>query len=434
MYLPLRWVFNMMSIVQFVWCGAAVHRGRPPPPSYDQSFLGIDRQNSLHLKETYNNRPIIGILAQELTENVMPLRHVAKTLTLANLGSRFSLYMSHPSLNDKQVRWERITQQDASSLLVPASNSITPDDAQDNIHQNAAQLQNQSATIVTEQSQPVIARVLNGNATYIASSYVKFVEAAGVRVVPILINQNQEYYEKLLKLVNGVLFPGGAVPIDNTSGFGRAGKIIYDLAVAMNAAGDHFPLWGTCLGFELLTGLAAEGKEIRTHCEAQNRADRLKMDKHYKKGRLFQHIPNHLLKALTTLPLTANFHHYCLTPKNFSSSGLSKVFRPLAYSFDADNLRYVAAAEAKHAPFFAVQFHPEKSPWEWVTAVGHNAIPHKAVAVEAALYFAQVLGHHARKNTHRYENTSDEISSLIYNYIPIYTGAKGSSLEQIYIF
>jgi gamma-glutamyl hydrolase len=56
-----------------------------------------------------------------------------------------------------------------------------------------------------------------GNTTsytsYIAASYVKFVESAGARVVPIKINQSQEYYKKMFYATNGLLIPGGAVSL-----------------------------------------------------------------------------------------------------------------------------------------------------------------------------------------------------------------------------
>ncbi len=46
------------------------------------------------------------------------------------------------------------------------------------------------------------------------------------------------------------LFPGGA-PNVTTSAYARAGKAIYDLALAANRSGDFFPVWGTCLGLQV---------------------------------------------------------------------------------------------------------------------------------------------------------------------------------------
>lgn len=38
----------------------------------------------------------------------------------------------------------------------------------------------------------------------------------------------------------------------------------------MNNNGDYFPLFGICLGFELLTYVAANRIEHRTHCNSIN--------------------------------------------------------------------------------------------------------------------------------------------------------------------
>ena len=53
--------------------------------------------------------------------------------------------------------------------------------------------------------------------SYIAASYIKWVESGGARAVPVLINQPDEYYQMIFNSVNGLLIPGGAVDFD-TSG------------------------------------------------------------------------------------------------------------------------------------------------------------------------------------------------------------------------
>lgn len=65
-----------------------------------------------------------------------------------------------------------------------------------------------------------------------------------------------------------VLFPGGATWFNQTDGYADAGRYIYDIASAMNDNGIHMPIWGTCLGFELLTYLSADGNEHRAHCSS----------------------------------------------------------------------------------------------------------------------------------------------------------------------
>ena len=48
------------------------------------------------------------------------------------------------------------------------------------------------------------------NTEFFDSTYVKFLEQAGARVVPIYANGDQEYYEKMFNLTNGILLPGGS--------------------------------------------------------------------------------------------------------------------------------------------------------------------------------------------------------------------------------
>lgn len=59
-----------------------------------------------------------------------------------------------------------------------------------------------------------------------------------------------------------VLFPGGATYFNQSDGYADAGQHIYEIAQELNDAGDYFPIFGTCLGFELIVILASgRGKE-----------------------------------------------------------------------------------------------------------------------------------------------------------------------------
>ena len=95
-------------------------------------------------------------------------------------------------------------------------------------------------------------------------------EAAGGRVVPLKIDQSNEYYLDLIGKLNGILFPGGGVYLDERSGYGRAARIIYDEVLRRNAAGEYYPLWGTCLGFEEIAYLETRSLKWITSCHAED--------------------------------------------------------------------------------------------------------------------------------------------------------------------
>jgi gamma-glutamyl hydrolase len=112
-----------------------------------------------------------------------------------------------------------------------------------------------------------------------------------------------------------VLLPGGATWFNQSNGYAEAGKHIYDIAIEMNEQQQYFPLWGTCLGFELLTYLSADEVEHRAHCASTNQALPLVFKADFAESRLFKNAPKTVVKILESEAVTANFHQYCVTAK-----------------------------------------------------------------------------------------------------------------------
>lgn len=53
------------------------------------------------------------------------------------------------------------------------------------------------------------------------------------------------------------------------SGFSRTGRILYDAVKDLNDRGDYFPLWTTCLGYELMFVLES-GTFNFTRCDERD--------------------------------------------------------------------------------------------------------------------------------------------------------------------
>ena len=66
-----------------------------------------------------------------------------------------------------------------------------------------------------------------------------------------------------------ILFPGGGADIYD-SPYSRTGNIIFNLAKKANDAGDVFPLWGTCLGFQFLSVQGAGGRKITSDVDGED--------------------------------------------------------------------------------------------------------------------------------------------------------------------
>lgn len=112
-----------------------------------------------------------------------------------------------------------------------------------------------------------------------------------------------------------ILLPGGATWFNQSNGYADAGRHIYDIAIEMNERGNYFPLWGTCLGFELLTYLSADGKEHRAYCSSSNQALPLVFKDDFMSSRMFKGASDKIVKILESEAVTSNFHQYCVTEK-----------------------------------------------------------------------------------------------------------------------
>lgn len=249
--------------------------------------------------------------------------------------------------------------------------------------------------------------------SYIAASYVKYIESAGARVVPIRINRTEEEYVALFNSINGLLLPGGDVNIE-TSQFTRTAKILYKLALKANDAGDYFPLWGTCQGFQQLTVLTAN-KNLLTNTDTEAVALPLSFTAAAQNSRLFRHFPKNLLRSLSQENITGNYHFWSLSFQNYSrNADLKRFYKVLSTNTDG-KIEFISTMEAYRYPFYAVQWHPEKSPFEWLDKPG---MVHSASAVQTSFYTAAFFISEARKNLHKFPCPQEEEKALIYNYSP----------------
>ncbi|XP_060099693.1 gamma-glutamyl hydrolase [Heteronotia binoei] len=264
--------------------------------------------------------------------------------------------------------------------------------------------------------------------SYIAASYVKFIESAGARVVPVRLNRSEEEYNKIFQSINGILYPGGGVDL-KTSEFSRVANIFYKKAVEAKEKGDYFPIWGTCLGHQLLTYLTS-GENLLTWTNTDNFALPLNFTKDAKASKIFADFPNDLLQEMASEPVTSNYHFWSLSVKNFTNNEKLRSFYKIVTTNVHDKVEFISTMEAYAYPVYGVQWHPEKNPFEWKNETG---IPHSRSAVKVTYYIADFLVNEARKNNHRFPSKKEETEALIYNYNPVFTGTF-SSFEQAYFF
>ncbi|KAI7730887.1 hypothetical protein M8C21_004417, partial [Ambrosia artemisiifolia] len=258
------------------------------------------------------------------------------------------------------------------------------------------------------------------NASYIAASYVKFVESAGARQ-HLTMGKNRPGFNNIssnkLKLVNGVLFTGGwsksGLYFDVIEG-------IFKQVLKKNDAGEHFPLLAICLGFELLTMIISQNNNILEDFSASDQASTLQfMNNINLEQTLFQRFPPELIAKLSTECLVMQNHKYGVSPETFqATTELCSFFKILTTSTDQNG---------------------KKNAFEW----GSSMIPHSDDAIQVTQHVANFFISEARKSLNR-PPTEEVLANLIYNYSPTYCGTAGRSrstwyptlkgFDEVYIF
>ncbi|MEQ2248548.1 hypothetical protein ILYODFUR_020122, partial [Ilyodon furcidens] len=241
------------------------------------------------------------------------------------------------------------------------------------------------------------------------------------------ISRTEEEYIRTFNSINGLLLPGGNVDIQ-TSQFSRAARIFYNLALKANDAGDYFPIWGTCQGFQQLSVLTA-GKNLLTLTNTKAVALPLILTPAAQSSRLFRNFPKDVLQSLANENITSNFHSWSLSIQNYTRNAkLKRFYRVLSTNSDGEK-EFISTMEAYRYPFYAVQWHPEKSPFEWIDKPGMD---HSVSAVKASFYTGSFFVSEAMKSQHHFSNPAEEDRALIYNFSPVYRGSKAVFVQTYY--
>ena len=213
--------------------------------------------------------------------------------------------------------------------------------------------------------------------SYVAASYVKFVEMAGGRAVSLKYGDaSTAEIDTLMEGLNGVLFPGGGADItDASSPYYQFAAHIWNKAIALNDQGQHYPVWGTCLGFEFIHVMAGGPDLDILQCDFDS--EDLALPLNFTGGAggdaragstLLGPMSDALYTAMSTKPITQN-EHKCGVPTSAYDDPSSKVrafFDVRATNFDRKGKPFVSLVEGKDYPVYGMQAHPEKNNFEWV--------------------------------------------------------------------
>ena len=282
------------------------------------------------------------------------------------------------------------------------------------------------------------AAAAHGATSCFHSLYVKWLEAAGARVAPIPFDLPPAEFNRLLEQVNGALITGGETNIKEINGpYMTAARRLYNHSLALHRSGEAWPLWGTCMGMQVLSILGANDPSVllSNAFDSENLVLPLSLTPAAATSQLLCEscLPEPALRILSGQSVTVNLHHDGVPPSAFAEgTAFGAAFSVLSTNQDAQGKAFASTIEAKSgAPIWGVQWHPERPQFEWKPAA-QDVFNHGPEAIFAMFAVAARLVEMARKSPRHFLDEADETKALIYNYQPV--GMQDGGSYQAYFF
>lgn len=271
--------------------------------------------------------------------------------------------------------------------------------------------------------------------SYIAASYIKWLEGAGARVVAFHPDMPEKKIQRLFDSVSGLLFPGGEINLKD-SGYATLGKKLYDKAKKVNNDGVPFPVFGICRGMQAMAVFEEGNLSSLVPTDSRNYTTSVHYTLDMINSPFLKDMEVPLMAAVEAYNVTSHFHKYGIPPTAMEKETLKKTYKTLGTSKDRKGKEFVSIMQGVDLPFFGVQFHPEKPAFEWADNVN---IPHDPQAICFGQYLANKFIEEARKNTkHTFESYEAESKASVYGDklmdVSLYAPKCHTPLQQIYVY
>mmetsp|Transcript_13325 Transcript_13325/g.30389 ORF Transcript_13325/g.30389 Transcript_13325/m.30389 type:complete len:345 (-) Transcript_13325:53-1087(-) len=272
--------------------------------------------------------------------------------------------------------------------------------------------------------------------SYIGASYVKWLEAHGARVIPLLYDAPRSETKLLLGQVNGVVFPGGAFPMEPE-------YEAFSQHVFAHAMATKLPLWGECLGllqFLLYTSGEVSPGPVTSGWDATGPLIApLHLTAAGKQRGPAAALSRKLREGLEQKLWTWHSHAFSVGASEFNASTrLLSFWDVLAVDQDRKGHEFISMISAKAFPFTATMWHPEKNAFEFMPErVGKGEVPEETrspAAIDAMMHIGDYFFEQCRAFRGPQIRHQELMRWSIHNWEAQHTAPKDSVFESIFWF
>lgn len=274
---------------------------------------------------------------------------------------------------------------------------------------------NQKTVTIGVMTAPWLTNVKDSLITsYMASSYVKWLESSGALVVPLEFDLPKPKMLGFLRQLNGVVLIGGGV--DNVKTHNLKQFLSYqdslyyvlNYAIYQNNNNNYFPIWCTCMSFEMAAIFFAENIRLKKQKDLDKylkSAGDIGGDYLYwtsKKSKIKKIFTKTERLAQRKYPTIFMAHCYSIDINSKLGKNLAKVANITATNVSSGDcgkkgVKYVSAYEIKNYPIYGVQFHPEKPPFEYIN--DGKRVPKTTIAVNTSYKMSKFFIDEAKKSS-----------------------------------
>lgn len=262
---------------------------------------------------------------------------------------------------------------------------------------------------------------------YIDQKYVKFIEQANMKAVPIINIYDFDLLKLELNNLSGILFPGGGIDLiktkDNKKYYDNLQLLINNI-ITISAEINTirpFGIYGICLGF--LGLLNSHSKDFIKYDYIKNFNNNLKLNTN---NILSKYLPFDVLNVLKSSEISYFYNRNHLSVNEFNNNyDLKNNFVILA-TYNIGEGEYIAMVKHKYLPYFGVMFHPEKQQYNFNLKINSN---NSYLSLKNSFEFSLLIKNNFIQQN--YYSNNDIFNYIFENYTPI---LRQDKFEYIYLF